>query len=399
MEEDRNRIEETEIDESIICENREKENEDGEFEKKAFAIFAIFLVFLFILVLLNPGRFKNLFKRKEKDKSKRDRVVFSPDGVVLDTPEEIEKEIETLYGEVELLSSRETGIGRDRCVECIFRDVAHDFPFRAWSTPAAFFSIDGANFAYKGTYIRSNYVESYTNWISIQLRPILEEHGIELRDSIDKNSWSARSLSRAYSFRDNVLVSPEDLWYDDKAFVLSTIRSFTPPRAIEEKLSEVVVIKTGKSIKDPPTEEETAKEMFNFLRVQFKIEAEYIRREATTAGDVPGLLDQVFYEVEVKEEVTENTPLFRYYFRYEDKEFYVCDIKVRVIDSRGNGNIYYYQNYQTMSPDIYYPHGPGGGDDSANVSAGGGAYPENESPGGAAGYDASDGNQNDSTNE
>ncbi|MBO4484931.1 MAG: hypothetical protein J5738_06045 [Lachnospiraceae bacterium] len=398
MEEDQNRIEESVIDESIIHENGTAENEDEEFGKKAFAIFAIFLVFLFILVLLNPDGFKNLFKRKDKDKRKKDRFVLSADQVALDTPEEIRKTMEDRYGKAVLLSSQEIGTGRERHVECFLRDVEHDFPFRAWSSPSSI-SIDGATFGYKGTVIGDNYVECYTNWISIQLRPILEEHGIELRDSIDKNSWSARSLGRAYSFRDNVLVSPEDLWYDDKAFVLSTIRTFNPPRAIEERLSEVVVIKTGKSIKDPPTEEETAKEMFNFLRVQFKIEAEYIRREATTAGDVPGLLDQVFYEVEVKEEVTENTPLFRYYFRYEDKEFYVCDIKVRVIDSRGNGNIYYYQNYQTMSPDIYYPHGPGGGDDSANVSAGGGAYPENESPGGAAGYDASDGNQNDSTNE
>ena len=318
MEEDKNRIEETEIDESIICENREKENEDEEFGKKAFVIIAIFLAFLCILLLLNPGRFKNLFKRKEKDKSKRDRVVFSPDGVVLDTPEEIEKEIETLYGEVELLSSRETGTGRDRCVECIFRDVAHDFPFRAWSTPAAFFSIDGANFSYKGTYIRSNYVESYTNWISIQLRPILEEHGILYQSRIDKNSWSARSLGRAYSFRDNVLVSPEDLWYDDKAFVLSTIRSFNPPDEIEERLSGIVVIKTRNSqsvevTKVPLSEEEqTVKSMQRKLRETFSIEAEYVKREATTAGEVPGLMDQVFFY----REVTEDTPVYLYIFRY-----------------------------------------------------------------------------------
>ena len=384
MEEDQNRIEESVIDESIIHENGTAENEDEEFGKKAFAIFAIFLVFLFILVLLNPGRFKNLFKRKEKDKSKRDRVVFSPDGVVLDTPEEIEKEIETLYGEVELLSSRETGIGRDRCVECIFRDVAHDFPFRAWSTPAAFFSIDGANFAYKGTYIRSNYVESYTNWISIQLRPILEEHGILYQSRIDKNSMSARSLGRAYSFRDNVLVSPEDLWYDDKAFVLSTIRSFNPPRAIEEKLSEVVVIKSGKSQNNAGTEEptkiplseeeQTAQSMKRKMRDYFSIEAEYVRREATIAGEVPGLMDQVFFY----REVTEETPVYLYIFRCEEKEFFVCDVEVRQISDDGQrGYILYYQNYQQLKP-APYREGPDGG---------------------GAGYDASHDGQNDSPNE
>ena len=385
MEEDRNRVEETEIDErkpdgSKTGEIGTEENRDGEFGGKAFAIFAIFLAFLCILLLLNPGGFKNLFKRKEKDKRKRDRVVFSPDGVVLDTPEEIEKEIETLYGEVELLSSRETGIGRDRCVECIFRDVAHDFPFRAWSTPAAFFSIDGANFAYKGTYIRSNYVESYTNWISIQLRPILEEHGILYQSRIDKNSMSARSLGRAYSFRDNVLVSPEDLWYDDKGFVLSTIRSFNPPREIEERLSGIVVIKTRNSqsvevTKVPLSEEEqTVKSMQRKLQETFSIEAEYVKREATTAGEVPGLMDQVFFY----REVTEDTPVYLYIFRYEEKEFFMCDVEVRQISDDGQrGYILYYQNYQQLKP-APYREGPDGGE---------------------AGYDASHDGQNDSPNE
>ncbi len=385
MEEDRNRVEETEIDErkpdgSKTGEIGTEENRDGEFGGKAFAIFAIFLAFLCILLLLNPGGFKNLFKRKEKDKRERDRVVFSPDGVVLDTPKEIEKEIETLYGEVELLSSRETGIGRERCVECIFRDVAHDFPFRAWSTPAAFFSIDGANFAYKGTYIRSNYVESYTNWISIQLRPILEEHGILYQSRIDKNSMSARSIGRGYSFRDNVLVSPEDLWYDDKAFVLSTIRSFNPPRAIEERLSGIVVIKTRNSqsvevTKVPLSEEEqTVKSMQRKLQETFSIEAEYVKREATTAGEVPGLMDQVFFY----REVTEDTPVYLYIFRYEEKEFFMCDVEVRQISDDGQrGYILYYQNYQQLKP-APYREGPDGGE---------------------TGYDASHDGQNDNPNE
>ena len=383
MEEDKNRIEETEIDESIIHENGTAENEDEKFGKKAFAIFAIFLVFLFILVLLNPDGFKNLFKRKDKDKRKKDRFVLSADQVALDTPEEIRKTMEGRYGKAVLLSSQEIGTGRERHVECFLRDVEHDFPFRAWSSPSSI-SIDGATFGYKGTVIGDNYVECYTNWISIQLRPILEEHGIELRDSIDKNSWSARSLGRAYSFRDNVLVSPEDLWYDDKGFVLSTIRSFNPPREIEEKLSEVVVIKTWKSqnnaVTEEPTkiplseEEQTVKSMQRKLRETFSIEAEYVKREATTAGEVPGLMDQVFFY----REVTEDTPVYLYIFRYEEKEFFMCDVEVRQISDDGQrGYILYYQNYQQLKP-APYREGPDGGE---------------------AGYDASHDGQNDSPNE
>ena len=383
MEEDQNRIEESVIDESIIHENGTAENEDEEFGKKAFAIFAIFLVFLFILVLLNPDGFKNLFKRKDKDKRKKDRFVLSADQVALDTPEEIRKTMEDRYGKAVLLSSQEIGTGRERHMECFLRDVEHDFPFRAWSSPSSI-SIDGATFGYKGTTIGDNYVECYTNWISIELRPILEEHGIELRDSIDKNSWSARFLGRAYSFRDNVLVSPEDLWYDDKAFVLSTIRSFNPPRAIEEKLSEVVVIKSGKSQNNAGTEEptkiplseeeQTVKSMQRKLRETFSIEAEYVKREATTAGEVPGLMDQVFFY----REVTEDTPVYLYIFRYEEKEFFMCDVEVRQISDDGQrGYILYYQNYQQLKP-APYREGPEGGE---------------------AGYDASHDGQNDSPNE
>ena len=384
MEEDRNRVEENGIDESIICENREKENEDGEFGKKAFAIFAIFLVFLCLLLLLNPGMFKDLFKHKDKEKRKKNKFVWSADDVLLDTPEEIKNVIENRYGKMELLSSRETGTGDERRVECIFHDAEHDFSFRAWSEPRDYLTIDRKTFGYKGTYIGDNYIECFTNWISIQLRPLLEEHGIVFQNNIDKNSISARSLGRAYSFRDNVLVSPEDLWYDDKGFVLSTIRSFNPPRELEEKLSEVVVIKTWKSqnnaVTEEPTkiplseEEQTVKSMQRKLRETFSIEAEYVKREATTAGEVPGLMDQVFFY----REVTEDTPVYLYIFRYEEKEFFMCDVEVRQISDDGQrGYILYYQNYQQLKP-APYREGPEGG---------------------GAGYDASHDGQNDSPNE
>ncbi len=385
MEEDKNRVEENGIDErkpngSKTGEIGTEENRDGEFGKKAFAIFAIFLVFLCLLLLLNPGMFKDLFKHKDKEKRKKNKFVWSADDVLLDTPEEIKNVIENRYGKMELLSSRETGTGDERRVECIFHDAEHDFSFRAWSEPRDYLTIDRKTFGYKGTYIGDNYIESFTNWISIQLRPLLEEHGIVFQNNIDKNSMSARSLGRAYSFRDNVLVSPEDLWYDDKGFVLSTIRSFDPPREIEERLSGIVVIKTRNSqsvevTKVPLSEEEqTVKSMQRKLQETFSIEAEYVKREAATAGEVPGLMDQVFFY----RQVTEDTPVYLYIFRYEEKEFFMCDVEVRQISDDGQrGYILYYQNYQQLKP-APYREGPDGGE---------------------TGYDASHDGQNDNPNE
>ncbi|MBR6999695.1 MAG: hypothetical protein IKI01_03660 [Lachnospiraceae bacterium] len=352
-------------------EDKDRTEEAG---RKYFAIIAILICFFLVIFLMNPRMFSGSSK-KDKEK-KKDRFSLSPDDIELDTPEEIKECLEIRYGKVELLSAMETGTGDRRRMECTFRDVEHDFPFQAWSEPNTFLSLDGAHFGYKGAGIGDNYIESFTNWICIQLRPILEEHGIEWRDNIDKNDFSVLSIRRAYSFRDNVLVSPSDLWRDDKGFVLSTVRSFNLPWLLEGKLSDLCVIKSAASVKEPErplTEEETVEKMLIFLRVVYKIEAEYIRREETTAGEVPGLLDQVFYEAEVTEEVTVDTPVYLYYFRYEDKEFFVCDIKVRTMSDDGYiRDIQYYQNYHTLRPDRDDPTLPGDDSDAGNGNAGGG---------------------------
>jgi len=359
-------------------EDKDRTEEKG---KKALAIIAILLCVFLLFFLLNTHMFSGSSK-KDKEK-KKDKFSLSADDVELDTPEEIKEWVESRYGKVELLSAAETGTGDNRRMECTFRDVEHDFPFRAWSKPSTFLSLDGEHFGYKGTGIGDNYIESFTNWICIQLRPILEEHGIECRDEINKNDISVLSISRAYSFRDNVLVSPSDLWRDDKAFVLSTVRSFNLPRLLDDKLSDMAVVKSAASVREPEpsetpekkmTEEEvTVDKMLIFLRVSHEIDAEYIRRERVTVGEVPGLLDQVFYGHDVEGEITADTPVYLYYFRYEDKEFFVCDIKVHIVSDDGlRTETQYYQNYHTLRPNLNYPSSKGGNSDAENGNAGGG---------------------------
>lgn len=272
-------------------------------------------------------------------------------SVKLHTKEEAQKIAEERYGDAEFVSM-EVQEGQKRRVIFMFRDTKYGFTYEVISRPNSV-GMDGSTFYYDGATIYFQYAEPFLRYFAEQEKETFERQGITLGDTVKIGRF--HDGDRIFSLKDKRLVSTQDRWEEDLKFAWERVHAYKEiPELTSRYELEVYGSDNGEFMGIMKESEFVTAEA---LRIEYFMnqarslgniqDITYLRSEKKKVSEVPGLLEQSFYEEQVKKN---DLAVTVFYFSHEGQEYFIVDAWVAQYGENGGGIFQYYQNYKYYEP-------------------------------------------------
>ena len=275
---------------------------------------------------------------------------LSAKDVKLHTQEEMEEILNERYGDAKFVSVEK--IEDSNRLIYTFMDTKYGFTYQATSRPRSV-GMDGSTFFYDGATIYYDYAEPFLAYFIEQEKDVFEAQGIELREEVDPH-YGEKSLSKRFSLKDKNLITTEEDFEKDLAFVLKRVQAYKEVPEIMSDFELKVYAFEGSdwsylgSWKDQSFTTAEQQRIENYMyeaKILGKIECEptYLRTEQKRVSEL-GLEDQEFYNRKVKEN---DKKVNVYYFEVDGQEYFIIDQWVAQKRDPEDGGIFqYYQNYK-----------------------------------------------------